>query len=56
MLKLNPEILVSKEEKFSFWNNVYNFLSIDLIIKEEQNIKKIDGYLDYNWNLNKKHD
>ncbi len=56
--QVNPEIFVSKNEKMSFWINAYNFLTITLIIQEDEkrSIKNLGNlfrspWIKYKWDL-----
>ena len=50
----DPEGFTSKNEKMAFWINVYNFLTIDLILRENErvSIKNLGGLFTSPWKAN----
>ena len=51
ILATDPSTLATQEERLSYWINAYNFLTVDLIIKEEERetIKNLGDFFTSPW-------
>jgi hypothetical protein len=61
ILKQDPSILISKEQKLAYWVNTYNVLTVDLITRENEtkSIKNLGSLFKnpwkrFSWNVNGK--
>lgn len=51
LLNENPKVYVTKKERTAFWINAYNFLTIDLIVREgeRESIKNLGSFFSSPW-------